>query len=267
MENPLVITDDNYQLHVKHMKLKLGRVIPDADPGCRLRCTSYGNMPYAKKAEEIIDVIPRDLWKDLIDKGQGSFLHDSNTGTLQPHDQGSTNYCWAHGSVRTLEYLRLFEGQCPHILSAESVAVPLTGGRNRGGYPEEALSWLYERGACRQSFWPNNDRNIDHASEGWETDANNHRILSWIEVKGFDMQMTCALCRIPVAIGLGWWSHLVCQLDPVYLGNGKFGLGCDNSWGADYGENGYFILSEERAEADLGAFAPLSETFFEDPNE
>jgi hypothetical protein len=160
----------------------------------------------------------------------------------------------------------------PESLSAESVCVPVTRGRNRGGSPEEALRRLQSHGACYQEFWPKNDLNEEHAKRGWEVNAYSHRIIKWLEVSNFDDQMTLALRRIPVAIGLGWWGHLVCQLDPVYLddlpdldnvvrASGQFGIGFDNSWGADFGDNGYAYLDEKHATADLGAFAPLSITF------
>ena len=229
--------------------------------GCLQRKIPYGCIAHIPKATEIIGTIPRKEWAELIAEGKGTFLHDLTKGKLPSHDQGGTNYCWAHGSVRTAEVLRVFEGQSPIILSAESVAVPVTGGRNRGGYPEEALHQLRNYGACDQSYWPKNDRNEKNAQSGWEEDAKRHRLIRWMDVKGFEMQMTLALLRIPVAIGLGWWSHLVCQLDPIHYGGNDFGLGCDNSWGSDYGDQGHFELTERRGTADLGAFAPITENF------
>ena len=231
------------------------------EPGCLPRRTTYGGIPHVLKASDVIPTIPRSEWAGLITQGKGTFLHDLTHDKLEPHDQGGTNYCWAHGSVRTAEVLRVFEGQEALILSAESIAVPLTGGRNRGGYPEEALHQLRNFGACTQYYWPKNDRNEKNAMSGWEENAKLHRLIRWVDVKGFDVQMTLALLRVPVAIGLSWWGHLVCQLDPVHFGGNDFGIGCDNSWGADYGDNGYFILTEKRGTADLGAFAPLTENF------
>ncbi len=230
-------------------------------PGCLPRRVPYGQVRHVPPAESIFKPIPREEWAGLIRDGQGTFLHDITKGKLKPHDQGRTNYCWAHGSVRSAEVLRVFEGQDPIILSAESVAVPLTGGRNRGGYPEEALQRLVSHGACRQDMWPLNDRNESNAKNGWELDAKTHRIIRWVDVETFKMQMTLTLMRLPVPIGLRWWSHLVCQLGPVHYGGNDFGIVCDNSWGANYGDNGQFELTERRGTADLGAFAPLTENF------
>ena len=256
-----VINCGNYGDAIAEMEARTRQRRGFPNPGCLPRQSKYGCLKHVPKATEIIKPIPRSEWAGLIADGKGTFLHDLTKDKLEPHNQGGTNYCWAHGSVRAAEVLRVFEGQDPVILSAESVAVPLTGGRNRGGYPDEALHQMRNYGACWQNFWPKNDRNERNAKTGWEQNALKHRLVRWIDVEGFDMQMTLALLRVPVPIGLGWWSHLVCQLDPIHFGGNEFGIGCDNSWASDYGENGYFILTERRGTADLGAFAPLSENF------
>ena len=257
----LIITDANAREQIRERCRRLDPTLPFGAPGCRRRETEYGFLKGVKPSSFYFPPIPRQRWPELIANGRGSWLSDLRKGKLPPHDQGKTNYCWAHGSVRAVEVLRVYEGQAPLLLSAESVAVPLTGGRNRGGTPEEALEQLRRYGACDQTYWPANDLNVRHATLGWTTDAENHIILAWADVLNFADQMTLALHRVPVAIGLGWWGHLVCQLDPIELAPNQFGIGIDNSWGADWGENGYGILDEKHGTADLGAFAPISETF------
>ncbi len=258
---PLIITRENaaQQIYEYNSRLSLDR--PLRRTGCLPRKIPYGQVPGVMPASFYFPRIPRDKWADLIRQGKGTFLGDLTRGLLPPHDQNATNYCWTHGSVRCLEALRIYEGQPPLILSAESVAVPITGGENRGGTPDEALQWLNTKGACDQTLWPLNDRNQKHAKAGWQDEALNHVILQWADVENFDDQMTLALHRVPVAIGLDWWGHLVCQLSPVLLDDGGFGVDFDNSWGPDYGDNGRAILDEEHATARLGAFAPISETF------
>ena len=240
--------------------------------GCVRRLSEFGCIPGVQPSNFRFQRIPRSEWKQRIAEGRGKWLGNLTRGVLPPHDQGATNYCWAHGSVRAVEALRVYECQSPLILSAESVAVPVTGGRNRGGSPDEALERLMAFGCCEQSYWPLNDLNERHAKPGWVANALEHAILRWLDVENFDDQMSLALHRIPVAIGLNWWGHLVCQLDPIDLDeeptldhvarpDGQFGIGFDNSWGDDYGDHGYAILDEKHATADLGAFAPISETF------
>jgi hypothetical protein len=230
-------------------------------PGCLPKRAAYAARHFLIPASKIFPTIPRSDWIPMIRDGQGDFLSDRRKNILPPHDQGQTNYCWAHGSVRALEVLRVWEGQRPVILSAESVAVPLTGGRNRGGYPDEAVQQLHDYGACEQTYWPNNSRDERTAKKGWIDNRLLFQIINWLDVIGWDLQITLALHRIPVAIGLGWWGHLVCQLDPVEIDSKTVGIGIDNSWGSDWGENGYGVLTERRGTADLGAFAPLSATF------
>jgi len=256
-----IIDDGNFEKAIAERMSRLGnthRLIP---AGCLPRRQPYGCIKRVPKATDFLRPIPREDWPGLITAGKGTFLHDLTKDKLEPHDQGRTNYCWAHGSVRAVEALGVFETGNGIPLSAESVAVPLTGGRNRGGYPEEALQRLRSHGACLQELWPLNDRDERHADAQWEMDAIKRRAIRWADVNTFDMQMTFALMRVPVPIGLRWWGHLVCQLDPVHFGGKDFGIGIDNSWGSDWGDNGYGILTESRGTADLGAFALLTESF------
>lgn len=258
---PLLITAANAAEQIREARLRAADCREFHGPGCLPNRYPYGLTHGAIASTQILPRIDRAEWperiKDLADRN----LYTLTRGKLAPHDQGRTNYCWAHGSVRAVEILRVFEGQSPIILSAESIAVPVTGGRNRGGSPDEALQRLRTHGACDQSYWPLNDLDHDNAKDGWIAEAENHIVLSWLEAENFDDQMTWALHNIPGAIGLRWWGHLVCQVEAIQLGRGAFGLGFDNSWSATYGDNGHAQLDEEHATADLGAFAPLSETF------
>jgi len=269
---PLLITDANAEEQITLQKARMNGHHLYGWQGCKPRIKPYGCVPGVAPSTFLYPRIPRARWRELITASAGRSLGDLTKKILPPHDQGATNYCWAHGSVRAVEVLRVYELQHAQILSAESVAVPVTGGVNRGGSPDEALERLISHGAAEQEYWPLNDLNIKHAKTGWLTNALTHAMLRWADVESFDDQATLALHRIPVAIGLGWWGHLVCQIDLVYLDDiaaldcyvraaGQYGMAIDNSWGADWGDNGRGYLDEAHATADLGAFAPISATF------
>jgi hypothetical protein len=254
---PLLIDESNYGDAIAEHDDRRNFQEGLADPECHPRRLAYGSIPGVARATDHFDPIPRTEWPKMIESGRGAFLHDLIKDHLPPHDQGKTNYCTFHGTVRAMETMRVWQGQIPIILSAESLAVPVTGGVNRGAAIDEAIIQAKSFGPCPQEYWPLNDRNENHAAKGWDTIREQFRLIQWLDVHGFDMQMTFALLRIPVIIGLGWWGHCICQLDPVMFEDGTFGIGADNSWGADYGDRGYFQLTEQRGTADLGAVAPL----------
>jgi hypothetical protein len=68
---------------------------------------------------------------------------------------------------------------------------------------------------------------------------------------------TAALLRLPVSIGLNWWGHQVLITAPVVFDNGSYGVEFRNSWGSDYGNDGFATLTESKSQPD-GSFACVS---------
>lgn len=255
---PLIINRDNYNDAIRD---RLYRTPPD-DSGSTVGCfptqLAARTEGVCTPADDYIDPIPRSEWTKLIRRLGSYDLHALAADELPPHDQGETNYCWAHAAVRAVEYAALYETDEEVAISAESVAVPITGGRNRGGWPEEALKRLISHGACHQDFWPKNARDPKLWTPEVAENAATRRVIRWLSVNSWEMQITLALHRIPVCLVIPWWAHAVCQVNAVILPDGEVGIGCDNSWGADYGDNGYFLMTEDRGSTGEGAFAPLT---------
>ena len=206
--------------------------------------------------------IPRSVWHDRIQAGQGTFLSDLLKHEKIPaKDQNGLGYCWVYGSTRAVEVQRAIAGLPFRDLSPESVGGPCTGWRNRGGYASEALDQLQSAGACESSFMDAPHSLHPHRwKTGWQENAKLHEALQWYDIgQSFDEVITCLLERIPVAAGLDWWGHLVCFLDPVILPDGSVGVLFQNSWGVDWptvGANGFATLTESKATPD-GAAAPI----------
>ena len=212
-------------------------------------------------ATTTIELIPEEKWKDLIHDGQGTFLADRCRGLLPPHDQRTTSRCWVHGSVRAAEVTRLWQNCQALLLSPDSVAYPIDGLKDRGGYPQAALNQMISHGACPQSMWPEGQLGPGNAHPNWKEERLHNTILDWTPVTSWQEQITLAINHIPVALPLNWWGHLVCQLDPVILPDGEVGIGFDNSWGPDWGDNGYAHLDRQSGTTSHGAWAPISVTF------
>lgn len=256
-----ILTDDDMKREADFAQQQAELAQTKPYEGCTPRITVYGTCPATVRASDIFPRIPRDQWMDYYNKNKGTFLNDLTRDRIPVHNQFRTSLCWMHGSVRSLELLKIYEGQQPELLSAECAAFFVTGGRDRGGYPEEALEQLRTKGTCSEAIWPRNTLSDKTAKPGWEQELPYNVILVWMDVQNFDDQMTLAFHRVPVPIGISAWSHLVCQTGPVLLPNGELGIEFDNSWDTSWGDNGRGVFNERQGTADLGAFAPISATF------
>jgi hypothetical protein len=257
---PLVIDNTNFRDVYQEHQHRLGSHVSLPNPGILPRHLDPRRGELRVSAPVIIKPIPRSQWPRLIEEGKGTWLSDLTKDGAPIHDQGKTNYCWCHGPARALEHLFQYQYGKAQSFSAEAIGVPLTGGRNIGGFPDDAVRQIIKEGTCPQEYWPQNDLKIKNAKPGWDTIRRFYRFNDWVDLHGFDLQMSFALLRIPVPLPLYWWGHEVCQTDPVMFDNGTFGVKFDNSWGPNWGDNGTGILTEAKATAEEGFLAPISLT-------
>lgn len=208
-----------------------------------------------------LPIIPREQWPELIEKMERDKTRLSDirrTAGLKSLNQNGTNYCWVNAVVGAVMLLRAKAGHDYIPLSPASVGSIITGFQNVGGWGSKALEQIIKGGVTPQAIWPANKIDRQYYTEDAKLAALDYRVTEWWELRprNFDQYMTCLLHRIPVPIGLNWWSHEVLGLDPVIIRAAseirlmQFGSRIWNSWGDEWSDNGEGILSESKSTPD-----------------
>jgi len=190
-------------------------------------------------------LIPSHEWQARIEEMEESKSRLSDLSSLikmPALNQESTNYCWANAPVYALQCVRAQQNQPLVLLSPASVAAPIKGFRNVGGWGKEALEWIAQKGVVPVSQWPANAIDRRYSTPTNLALATQYRVDEWTELKprSREQLISMLLRRIPVAVGYNWWGHEVTAIDPVWF-DGEVAVRIRNSWG-NWGENGYGIL-------------------------
>lgn len=226
----------------------------------------YNSSQFSKPFD--LPLIPRSEWDDRIQemektKSNFSQLILAHEPYIPSKNQASTNFCWFNGVVTCCEGLMALSGQGYTPLSSACGAAQIKGFRNNGGWGGEALDWMVKYGTCPQAMWPNAAIDRRYLTQAAKDAALKFRVTEWYDnmrANSFDVLMTALLNRIPVALGLDWWRHLIAAFDPVKLGNNAYGCRIRNSWSDSWGEKGFGVLTESRSRGDMVGLGVLVAT-------
>ena len=145
--------------------------------------------------------------------------------------------------------VRMLNNQPYKRLSPASVAAPIKGYRNQGGWGSQALEYIIDHGVSSEEVWPQNAIDKKYF-DGSRDDAAENKVTEWFDLapNNFDQKASLLLRRIPVPSGYNWMGHEMCSCDLVQLGPGKFGCIDLNSYSST-GAFDPYALTESRGNA------------------
>lgn len=204
---------------------------------------SSGELP----AEFRIDTSEYEARIKELEAAQATIRDRSTFAGLICKDQNGTNFCWANAPTYCYEVSRVYANMPLVYYSPGSVAGPVNGFTNTGGWGGSALKRMVSNGVAPVSIYPANQvRRASNFDAAMEVAAKN-KVLEWWTLRDRNMQdvVSCLLRGWPVASGLNWWSHEVTYTRALWL-DGELAIEFRNSWGMSYGTEGYGILRGSR---------------------
>ena len=251
----------------RNFKRFLSPTVDGEVKGCGLRAPMKAKYDLREElglGEFDLPLIPESEWEDRLalqikDKAQLSDIRNSGKfgGQIPATDQGGQPYCWAHSSTSAILMVRALNNQ-PYIeLSAYAVACIIKNYRSSGGWSEESLKFIAERGIPDAAHWPIQSKQKSNDNPETWANAKRYRFSGeWMSLSSQLMKkqlVTCLLSNIPVCTDLNWWSHAICTIDLVSLS--PFRTRILNSWGNGWSQEGTGILEGSKAIPD-DALAP-----------
>lgn len=196
---------------------------------------------------------------------QHVILRARAAGRFKDCYQNGDPFCWSHSTAHGIMTSREVANQPPVKLSAYMLACISDdrGYQNRGGW--SALSAMYaERvGICPDALWPEGKKSRALDTQAMRTEAAKYKITEpmvdltrevYFRNLPFETVVGCLLTGRPVMVDFNWWSHAVLAVRAVKIEANSWGIMILNSWGLNWGEQGFGILRGSRARPD-GAVA------------
>lgn len=187
---------------------------------------------------------------DLEKETRSSLVDVMKAQGVPSLDQGREGFCWAYSTSAAVMALHARDNHRVVPLSGHMVGCIIKGYRNQGGWNAQSLKFATEKGIASQAVWPQQSMSRSNETPEMWADARRSRVVEWWDLPNGANAAKHALAsllirKLPVMIDLNWWSHSIVALRLVSWD--PFEIECRNSWGPDYGEDGFFRLKGSKA--------------------
>ncbi|ETP00147.1 hypothetical protein F441_08075 [Phytophthora nicotianae CJ01A1] len=235
---------------------------------------SYQRDSGALKATSFADEVPLNLTASPTDKDW------TTSGCVAPvKNQGDCGSCWAFAAVAALESAICLSGKPLTLLSDQQVVdCDKTSYACDGGWPSTALTYIQQSGGvCTQEAYPYVSGDLGyHQTCKSSCSREPVNIRKVVAVPRTDAGLVQAISAQPVAVGVAadnptwkqYKSGIVSYCSTTQLDHAVLAVGYSpsffkikNSWGTQWGEDGYMRLKRgagTRSTGTCGIIGPLS---------
>lgn len=239
-------TPDGQPRFLSRMETENGRRIMAALPAFRDAFPVFSR-------DEVFDRVAAQEKGDLISIERYAAMYK-----VHAHDQNGLPTCWANGPAHAQTLMRIIMGLPLVYISANSYAVPISGG-HVGGDEADAGEYSVKYGGASVEDWPNNDTSRSLNSDPKVIESRKHHVA--FQLYSFvgsqserQMQMATAYTMdrpMPCAFAYNWWSHVISGGRIKRDGNRMINRQWNN-WGDGWGEKNEY-------EPSIGGFVELAE--------
>jgi hypothetical protein len=239
-------------------EIDLTRFPGDKQRGCLI--SEFNRLATLCRADPEPIVTDRAVWKKHLLADGYSKVNLRQFAKIK--DQTGPS-CTSNATVGAYEALLRFAGvDCPTLSAASLFA--FVGGPG-GSSVQDNVDRIVKVGCVPESLWPASSI-YGRKPAGFDGEAPRWRLRNWEYVADFAAGSWLLLRGRPIVFGVSWGGGHCIWACRLYWSAAKgWGWEIANSWGTDWGDDGFGILYESQIQAGIarryGAAAPLMPTF------